>query len=65
LHSDVSGFRTFAGRKNDVFTFGEEMSGREPSSRGQDSGGGDETAARKAMSAAALFRAVFYRDRET
>jgi len=37
-------------RRNDnVFTFGKEMSWRQPRRRGQDSGGGDETPARKVM----------------
>src|SRR6266496_6168364 len=45
LHGDISGFRTLARRNDDVFAFGEEMSWRKPRSRGQDSGGGDETPA--------------------
>src|SRR5437773_2928484 len=45
LHGDVSGFRTFARRKDDVFTFGKEMSWRKPRRSRQDSGGGDETPA--------------------
>jgi hypothetical protein len=45
LNRDVRRFRTFARRKDDVFTRGKEMSWREPGSRGQDSGGGDETPA--------------------
>jgi hypothetical protein len=64
LNSDVSGLRTFACRKDDVFTFGEETPWREPGSRGQDSGGGDEPPARKALSVVALFRAVCHRGRE-
>ena len=49
LDGDVSGFRTFARRNDNVFTFGKEMSWRQPRRRGQDSGGGDETPARKVM----------------
>ena len=49
LDGDVSGFRTFARREDDVFTLGEELAWREPCRSGQDSGGRDETPAGKAM----------------
>jgi hypothetical protein len=45
LDGDVSGFRTFARREDDVFTLGEEMSWREACRSGQDSGGSNETPA--------------------
>jgi len=49
LDGDVGAFRIFARRKDDVFTLGEEMSWREPCRGGQDSGGGNEAPAWKAM----------------
>jgi len=42
---EVSGFCTLTRRKHDVFTFGEEMSWKEPRRSAQESGGGEETPA--------------------
>jgi hypothetical protein len=64
LDGDVSGFRTFARREDDVFTLGEEMSWREACRSGQDSGGRDETPAGKEIRIVSkrliLLRHVFF-----